>query len=93
MEWKEEYSVLKKRRSTAKGKLTRKVTLLKEGVNRGDPLSACRSNYEGVLQAFQCLKKKNDEVIDFVVKNKLEYKLEEEAHQYILESEREKNVA
>ena len=89
----EEYSALKKRRATAKGKLTRKVTLLKEGVDRGDPLTACRNNYKGVLEAFRCLEEKNDEILEFVVENSLETRLSDEAQQYILESEREKNVA
>lgn len=87
----EEYNKLKKRRANAKGKLTRKVTLFQEGVDRSDPLSALKSNYEGVLEAFQSLESKNDEIIDFVNDNSLDDRLENEAQQYILESERVKN--
>lgn len=93
MGWQEEYNALKKRRATAKGKLTRKVTLLEEGVDRGDHLSALKCYYEGVLEAFQCLESRNDAIIDFVGENSLEEQLEEEAQQYMLESERVKNKA
>ncbi len=91
MGWEEKYSALKKRRATAK--VTRKITLLKEGVDRGDHLPASRSNYEGMFEVFQCLENINDEIPDFVGENSLEVQLEEEAQQYILKSEREENVA
>ena len=87
----EEYDTLKRQRATTKGKFTRKVTLFNEGVDRGDHLSVLKSNYEEVLEAFKCLECKNDELINFVCDNNLDAKLEEEAQQYILNSERVKN--
>ena len=62
-------------------------------MDRGDHLSASKRNYEGVLEAFQCLESKNDANIDFVSENSLDDQLEKEAQQYILESERVKNEA
>ena len=87
----EEYDTLKRQRPTTKGKFARKVTLFNEGVDRGDHLSVLKSNYEEVLEAFKCLECKNDELINFVYDNDLDTKLEEEAQQYILNSERVKN--
>ncbi|XP_063603426.1 uncharacterized protein LOC134779294 [Penaeus indicus] len=87
-------NALKKQRGTAKGKFTRKVTLCKEGIDRGDDLLVLKTNYEEVIEAFKCLECKNDELIQFISDNedKLEDKnLEEEAEQYILDSERLKN--
>lgn len=93
MGWEEEYSTLKKRRASTKGKLTRKVTLFKEGLDRGDHLAALKSNYEGVLEAFQCLESINENIIDFLCENGSDDQLEKEAQQYVLESERVKNEA
>ncbi|XP_047499242.1 uncharacterized protein LOC125046242 [Penaeus chinensis] len=90
----EDLNALKKQRGIAKGKFTRKVTLCKEGIDRGDDLLVLKTNYEEVIEAFKCLECKNDELIQFISDNedKLENKnLGEEAEQYILDSERLKN--
>ncbi|XP_047493545.1 uncharacterized protein LOC125042124 [Penaeus chinensis] len=90
----EDLNALKKQRGIAKGKFTRKVTLCKEGIDRGDDLLVLKTNYEEVIEAFKCLECKNDELIQFISDNedKLENKnLEEETEQYILDSERLKN--
>ncbi|XP_037793617.1 uncharacterized protein LOC119589114 [Penaeus monodon] len=87
-------NALKKQRGTAKGKFTRKVTLCKEGIDRGDDVLVLKTNYEEVIEAFKCLECKNDELIQFISDNedKLEDKnLGKEAEQYILDSERLKN--
>lgn len=88
----EDLDTLKRQRATTKGKFTRKVTLCNEGVDRGDDLSVLKASYEEVLEAFKCLDSKNDELISFVSDNNLDDKLEQEAQQYILDSERVKNA-
>lgn len=88
---KEEYDTLKRQRTTTKGKFTRKVTLCKEGLDRGDQLSVLKSNYEEVLEAFTCLESKNDELITLICDNKLDDTVEQEAQQYILDCERTRN--
>lgn len=64
MGWQEELDVLKKR-SIAKGKFTRKVTLLDEGMKKGDQLSVLSSNNEQILETFRNLEDTND-VLNFV---------------------------
>ncbi|KAK3892965.1 hypothetical protein Pcinc_003144 [Petrolisthes cinctipes] len=93
MGWQEEDEALKRKRASTKRKLTRKVTLFKEGVDIGDDLSVLNINYEDVLEAFKCLESINDELINFIWVNNMDGNLEEEAQQYILDSERSKNEA
>ncbi|KAK4314188.1 hypothetical protein Pmani_014521 [Petrolisthes manimaculis] len=88
----EDLDTLKRERATIKGKFTRKVTLYKEGVNRGDNLSVLKANYEEVLEAFEPLESKNEVLINFICDNNLDDTLEQEAQQYILDSEKVKNA-
>lgn len=75
MSWEKNCNILKRQRANAKGKLSRKLTLLKDRVDRRDHLPVLKSNYVGVLQAFQCLENKFDELVNFVCKNSLDEKL------------------
>ncbi|XP_068229430.1 uncharacterized protein [Palaemon carinicauda] len=62
-----------------------------EGINRGDDLLVLTKNYEEMVEAFKCLEYQNDELIHFICENEdklADSNLEEEAQQYILDSER-----
>ncbi|XP_064112965.1 uncharacterized protein LOC135219811 [Macrobrachium nipponense] len=83
----EELVALKRKRAISK----RKVTMCNEGINRGDDLSLLTKNYEEMVEAFKCLEYQNDELIQFICENEdklADSNLEEEAQQYILDSER-----
>ena len=87
----EDLEALRRQRATFKGRFTRKVTLCKEGLDRGDELSVVKCNYSEVNEAFKSLEIKNDELINFVCANGLEEKSQDEAQDYILDCERTKN--
>ena len=87
----EDLEALRRQRATFKGRFTRKVTLCKEGLDRGDELSVVKCNYSEVVEAFKSLEIKNDELINFVCDTGLEEKSQDEAQDYILDCERTKN--
>ncbi|XP_063879513.1 uncharacterized protein LOC135110848 isoform X1 [Scylla paramamosain] len=80
--------LLKRKRAIAKGKFTRKVTLLDEGVREGEPVSVLKNNYEQISEAFQHLEDSNDVILKYVCDNKLEDKLVKEAEEYMIDCER-----
>ena len=54
---------MKKKRAIVKGKFTRKVTLLEEGVGKGEPVSVLKSNYDQISEAFEQLEDSNDVIL------------------------------
>ena len=91
MGWQEEMDILKKKRVIARGKFTRKVTLLDEGIVNGEPVSVLKSHYEQISDAFQLVEEANDDVLNLIC-NKDGYEaLVKEAEQYMLHCERIQN--
>ncbi|KAK4325374.1 hypothetical protein Pmani_004053 [Petrolisthes manimaculis] len=91
MGWHEEMDVLHQKRAIAKGKFTRKVTLLDEGIEKGEPVSVLKSNYERISESFQLLEKANDDVLNLICSNGGDDVIVNEAEQYMLHCERIKN--
>lgn len=88
MGWQEEMDLLKRKRAIAKGKFTRKVTLLDEGVRKGEPVSVLKSNYQQISEAFQLLEESNDVILTYVCDNKLDETFVKDAEEYMLDCER-----
>ena len=81
---------MKKKRAIVKGKFTRKVTLLEEGVGKGEPVSVLKNNYDQISEAFEQLEDSNDVILTFICYKGLEESLVKDAEQYMLNCERVK---
>ena len=79
---------MKKKRAIVKGKFTRKVTLLEEGVGKGEPVSVLKNNYDQISEAFEQLEDSNDVILTFICYKGLEESLVKDAEQYMLNCER-----
>ncbi|XP_045123098.1 uncharacterized protein LOC123511354 [Portunus trituberculatus] len=90
MEVQEDLEALKKR-STAKGAFSRKVTLFKKGLARGDSRGVVETFYNAVNKSFDVLEMKCDDLITFINDNALDDCVVEEIEHYILDCERIRN--
>lgn len=91
MGFQEETDVLKKKRAIARGKFTRKVTLLDEGIKKGEPVLVLRSKYEEITDAFKVLEAASDDILNLICDNNLDESFVKEAEQYMLDCERVKS--
>lgn len=76
----------------AKGRFTRKSSVLRERLNENDPPAVLRGLYTEVEAAFKALEVKHEQYYAALLSDKPESKALSEAEEYILDCERSKSV-